>query len=698
MLKKRSLPSRTLVATACGLALPLHAWAQSSVTASNGGQLNAIEVSADWLGSGLQNSVQGFAGARTVVKREAIAETGASTIDGVMRFIPGVQVTNNSSSGGSAISLNIGVRGLEGRYSPRTTVLLDGIPMAVAPYGQPQLSFAPLSLGNIESIDVVRGGGAVRYGPQSVGGIINFRTRDIPNQPVAGDAAVRYNDFSEGGHNTQYSAFVGGQVNQDLGVALLYSGQDGSGWRQHSDEKTDDVALKFRYALSSSSEVYGKFSYYEARTDVPGGLTSAMYAADPFQSQRTRDQWSGRRTGIDLGYINTISDTQEFELRTYYSDSFRQSVLANGFDATATSLSSQPRNYGVFGIEPRYTQRFFAGSFTHDVSVGMRYLRERADETVINTTLRTGRSSVSRASDNSTDAYAYYIDDQIAVGNWRVTPGLRFEDVETGRVNKLNGYSESVKDSQPLPSLNVAYLLNSQFTLFGNYTTSYGSIQHLQLNLNPRGNPLEAETAETVEAGVRWNRGDGTSAEATVFDMRFDNQLELFGSGATAYWVNRGKTHHQGVETRATYAFDKAGLLSGLSAYAALTYTKATLREGAFAGNDLPFYSRWTDALGLRYALGTWDFELSSTHQSSQYADDANTQAENAAGSLGVIPGFRLWKVQARWKMPSRPGVELAFGVNNLTDERYFTRTTDTNAGKLVGAPRTVFMQGTVKF
>lgn len=696
MLKKRSLPSRTLVATACGLALPLHAWAQSSVTASNGGQLNAIEVSADWLGSGLQNSVQGFAGARTVVKREAIAETGASTIDGVMRFIPGVQVTNNSSSGGSAISLNIGVRGLEGRYSPRTTVLLDGIPMAVAPYGQPQLSFAPLSLGNIESIDVVRGGGAVRYGPQSVGGIINFRTRDIPNQPVAGDAAVRYNDFSEGGHNTQYSAFVGGQVNQDLGVALLYSGQDGSGWRQHSDEKTDDVALKFRYALTSTSEVYGKFSYYEARTDVPGGLTSAMYAADPFQSQRTRDQWSGRRTGIDLGYINTISDTQEFELRTYYSDSFRQSVLANGFDATATSLSSQPRNYGVFGIEPRYTQRFFAGSFTHDVSVGMRYLRERADETVINTTLRTGRSSVSRASDNSTDAYAYYIDDQIAVGNWRVTPGLRFEDVEVGRVNKANGYSESVKNTEPLPSLNVAYLLSPQFTLFGNYTTSYGSIQHLQLNLNPLGNPLQPETAKTVEAGVRWNRGDGTSAEATVFDMRFDNQLE-FQSGS-GYWLNRGETHHQGVETRAAYAFDKAGPLAGLSAYATLTYTKATLREGAFAGNDLPFYSRWTDALGLRYALGTWDFELSSTHQSSQYADDANTQAENAAGSLGVIPGFRLWNAQARWKMPSRPGVELAFGVNNLTDERYFTRTTDTNAGKLVGAPRTVFMQGTVKF
>ena len=112
----------------------------------------------------------------------------------------------------------------------------------------------------------------------------------------------------------------------------------------------------------------------------------------------------------------------------------------------------------------------------------------------------------------------------------------------------------------------------------------------------------------------------------------------------------------------------------------------------------MPFYSRWTDALGLRYALGPWDFEVSSTHQSNQYADDANTQAENAAGTLGVIPGYRLWNVQARWKMPSKPGVEVALGVNNVTDERYFSRTTDTNAGKLVGAPRTVFVQGQLKF
>ncbi|NEY37336.1 TonB-dependent receptor plug domain-containing protein, partial [Streptomyces sp. PRKS01-65] len=135
-----------------------------------------------------------------------------------------VQVTDNSGTAGSSVSLNIGVRGLTGRYSPRSTVLLDGVPLAVAPYGQPQLSFAPTSLSNIESIDVVRGGGAVRYGPQNVGGIINFSTRAIPTEAgLHGEAGVRYTAYDHGGgDSTQYNAFLGGTGDNGLGAALLY--------------------------------------------------------------------------------------------------------------------------------------------------------------------------------------------------------------------------------------------------------------------------------------------------------------------------------------------------------------------------------------------------------------------------------------------------------------------------------------------
>ena len=92
-------------------------------------ELGAVNVSGDWLGTGLDNSAKTFPGARTVVKKQDIEASGAASIGDVMRRIPGVQSTDNSSTAGSAISLNIGVRGLTGRFSPRSTGLLDGIPL-----------------------------------------------------------------------------------------------------------------------------------------------------------------------------------------------------------------------------------------------------------------------------------------------------------------------------------------------------------------------------------------------------------------------------------------------------------------------------------------------------------------------------------------------------------------------------------------
>lgn len=86
----------------------------------------------------------------------------------------------NNGTGSHDMAMNFGIHGLNPRLASRSTVLMDGIPVLYAPYGQPQLSFAPASLGNMDAVDVVRGGGEVRYGPQSVGGVVNFVTRAIP--------------------------------------------------------------------------------------------------------------------------------------------------------------------------------------------------------------------------------------------------------------------------------------------------------------------------------------------------------------------------------------------------------------------------------------------------------------------------------------------------------------------------------------
>lgn len=682
------------------LTLPMFAHAQPAAappTADNAADasttaapLESIRITGSWLGSGLQNSVKNFAGARTVLQKEAIDATGAADIGAVLRRIPGVQSTDNSGTAGSVISLNIGVRGLTGRYSPRSTVLLDGVPLAVAPYGQPQLSFAPVSLNNIEAIDVVRGGGAVRYGPQNVGGIVNFTTRAIPDAPgFTGDATARLNSFADSGQNRQYSAFLANALDNGFGIALLYSGMDGSEWRAGSDEKVHDLAVKARYKLSSTEELYGKIGYYDVRSRTPGGLTVAQYNADRYQNTRPTDFWDGHRTSTDVGYRNTLSDDEEVEIKAYYNDSTRRSALVN---AAKTQLTYQPRTYQVLGVEPRYTRRLRTGTLTHDVTVGYRYMKERGNDASYVTTIATSASTAPARFDNATDAHSVYIDDRIAVGAWRITPGVRYEKIHSDRSDIAAAQQFVTDNRKALPSLNVAYLLTPALTVFGNYTTSFGPVQNIQLNSQSKANPLKPELAKTEELGARW-KSSGLSAEFTVFKLNFDNQIAQIPGTTLPTFQNVGATRHKGVETAVDYRFDRGGALAGLNLFANASYTQALQESGATAGLDLPFYSRNTDTVGARYDVAAWSFNLSSTHQSGQYSDNANTELENAVASTGRVPGFRLWNAQAVYKVGKKPGVDVAAGVNNLANKAYYTRNVDGNAGRMAGAPRMVYLQ-----
>jgi Fe(3+) dicitrate transport protein len=660
--------------------------------------LEAITVSSDWLGTGLDNSVQTFAGARTLLRREDLVDSGASNISDALRRVPGVQISGSTSASGSSVGLHVGIRGLNPRNSFRTTMLIDGIPLAMAPYGQPNLVLSPTSLGNLDSIDVVRGGGAVRYGPQNVGGIINFKTRAIPTQPgLTADASARNNLYSHGGANKQYTTFVGTQLDNGLGVAILYSGMDGDLWRDGSHDRYNDLALKWRYEISPTSEVYGKIAHYDVKSMTPGGLTADEYRQDPFQNTHPTDYWKGKRDQVDIGYLNTLSATQEFEIRAYHYDSSRQSSLINP-DQNRNDF--QPRNNQVTGIEPRYTQRLEWGPTTHDVTVGYRYIQETGQDRRYSTSLSTGaRVGAYQVFDNQTHAHSLYLDDRIAYGDWRVTPGLRYERIQSDR--EPSGTADDspfhVRNNRALPSLNIAYLVDDKLTLYTNYSTSFGTVQYTQLNSMSDANPLKPEVAKTLEAGFRY-AGEQTHTELTVFNLRFDNQILSIPNTNPSIFRNLGATNHSGVELAVDYDFDKAGPLGGLNVYANYTYVKAIQKSGEFEGNDVPFYARQTGTLGGRYSVNDWSLNVFTTAQSGQYSDTANTRAESADAINGRVPGFSIWNAQLAYKIPNRKGSDLIFGVTNLFDRRYYTRNTDTNGGRMVGAPQMVYVQARLQY
>ncbi|WP_353165590.1 TonB-dependent siderophore receptor [Acinetobacter sp.] len=683
-----------------------------------------VRAEGNWLEEANAEKIHQHAGARTIVDRKKMDESAVTSIRDALKQVPGVQVQESNGTGGSDVSLNLGVRGLTSRLSPRSTVLMDGVPLSFAPYGQPQLSMAPVSMGNIESIDVVRGAGSVRFGPQNVGGIINFNTRSIPEK-LSGSVGLT-TEFATGTDQLKYSPnlFVGGTMENGLGIALLYSGTKGNGYREaNNDIDIDDVMLKSSYQFTDQDALAVNLHHYEGRGEMPEGLTTADYAKNPYQSNQYRNYFAGRRSDVSVKYSHK-DERNNFEILGYYVDSFRTSDLESAIEGTANSrISNSPRDYKYFGIEPRYSYAYTLGNMNNEVSVGYRYLKEDSSEfsgrtAPYNTaTGIPGERLANTISEGGTKAHAVYIDNRFGLGALTITPGVRFESIQTQNDYSayqngkfINTVHPKIKSDEFLPSLAVQYNFTDQWNIFANAAVSFGPQQYNQLAKVDAGQAvttldgLHPEKSNNYEIGTKY-LGNGLNAEMTVFYLDFDKELilERPDNIGTGIWTNLGATSHKGVELGLNYDFGHLNeMLQGLKIYSNYTFTKALSEAGKFKGKDLPYYSRHVGNLGLGYAFEKWSVNLDMFAQSKQHAPGSGNiyqTIESADGRIGDIPGYSTFAVRTGYDFGQDfYGLKVAGGIKNLFDQEYFTRSSDSTGGKYVGQPRTFYLQTSVDF
>jgi len=482
---------------------------QASTQAGGLIELGASSVVGDWLAEARQVNVFEHPGARDVIRREEFERVGATSAGEVLNRIPGVNAPENNGTGSHDMALNFGIRGLNPRLAARSTVLMDGIPVPFAPYGQPQLSFAPVSMGNMDAVDVVRGGGAVRYGPQNVGGIVNFVTRAIPETATlkGGVQTETSPSSSHDGFKTTGNLLAGGTGANGLGGAILYSGVRGGDWREHSDTQIDDLILKGKYQIDDANSLNAEAQYYEGEADMPGGLSAADYDDDPYQSTRLKDKFWGRRTLFNLGY-RYQEDAREFTVNSFFTKTLRSGYLDQG-----SFVSLSPREYWVRGLETRFSQGFGLGPTQHEVGVGYRYINEAGHElryrenTSLNLLPNTD-STNDRDTRGSTEAHAFFIDDRIDIGRWTLTPGIRYEMIDSAQNNNLTHVKYQGDYNTALPALNVLYHLTDNWNLYANTEGSFGSVQYAQMPNRVTGGEVKPEKARTWELGTRYDNGN----------------------------------------------------------------------------------------------------------------------------------------------------------------------------------------------
>lgn len=177
--------------------------------------------------------------------------------------------------------------------------------------------------------------------------------------------------------------------------------------------------------------------YYEGEADMPGGLSTADFAADPYQSTRLKDKFWGRRTLFNFGY-DYKQDDRQFSVNSFFTKTLRSGYLDQG-----SFVSLSPREYWVRGIETRFSQGLALGDSWHELGVGYRYVNEAGHELrfrePVNGNLPTTASRNDRDTRGSTEAHAIYLDDRFDIGRWTITPGVRYEMIDSEQSNKLNG-------------------------------------------------------------------------------------------------------------------------------------------------------------------------------------------------------------------------------------------------------------------
>ncbi len=663
-------------------------------------------------------------GSATYLSPKTIREIQPNTSSEVLRTVPGVIITEEEGVG---MRLNVGIRGLDPDRSSRVLVLEDGIPVALNPFGEPQLYYSPV-IDRMESIEVLKGSGQILFGPQTVGGVINYITADPPAQEAGRVRLI-------GGENGYFSGLISyGNTLGNAGFKVDYLRKQGDRIGA-TNFRINDLSAKINLKISPKSALGFKFGVYdELSNSTYIGLTQSMYEAgdQDFVQMAPDDRLTVRRLSLSAIHeyrfnLNTKLKTSAFgytTTRNWQRQDFGSAPASNatgvvwgdtsipgGAVYMRNSNGHRNRQFEVAGVESRLMHRFTLGSIVNRLEAGARFLHERAYEQRVNGKKADARSGTLVSDEiRSGQAVSAFAQNKFEVGEkLAITIGLRSETYFYERhilrnAEKDTSILSNTTINQVLPGAGINYNLSEQWSLFAGVHRGFAPPRVLDaIANNGVVYNLDPELSWNTEIGFRNQVGAHWAMEFTAFNMSFSNQIipisESSGGSGTGF-VNGGSTLHQGLELGLRYDLGQQILPAGHRLEWSLngTYVNAYYDEDRFVGegdskvnireNRTPYAPEWWLSAGIAYeAPKGLSLRFTGNYIGEQFTDELNTVAPSANGQTGQLPAYFVMDASAQYQFPGGK-LALTAAVKNLTDERYIS--TRRPQGIRVGLPRMI--------
>ncbi len=656
-------------------------------------------------------TLQEIPGSVYLISKDELEVSHVIDANEALRKVPGV--TLREDSGPAAMRLNIGIRGLNPDRSRKVLMLEDGIPIALAPYGEPEMYYSP-PIDRMRRVEVLKGSGQILHGPQTVGGVINFVTPDPPPKThldldvQGGQRGLFSGQASLGGSNSDQSA----------GWLVNYLRKQGDGWRDFWFD-IDDVTSKFTFKPNDKHTFGAKAGFYDERSNSTYlGLTLPMFQQDPNQNAVPGDDLKVRRYSGSLSHTAAISPNavwnttlfayntvrnwgrQDWERadggRSYLGVAGDPSV-AGGAIFLLDSTGNRNRQFNVLGAQTGAKFEHNLGGIRNSLDFGVRYIYEDAKDQHIDGEGFRSRTGVLREDeDRFGKAFSAHLQNRFHFGDRVIfTPGVRLENytqerhILRQRMRQPDGSNVPTNVdirnertiTKAIPGLGLSVRASEQVTLFTGIHRGFAPpLTKVAITRAGGTLDLDAELSWNYEAGARFRLNRAVNGEVTFFRMDFENQVitAAESGGATTTLTNGGETLHQGVESSLRINWDEV-VNSPWLVYTDLRHMylgKAEFTNNAlYQGNRLPYAPRntFTFLLGVRQRRG-FGFQIDVSRIAEQFGDNNQTITPSNDGTIGLLPSYTLLNATADYSI-RRERLELTpyFTVKNFTNQIYIS-------------------------